>query len=439
MNITRICLSITMIVVLFSASACGLIPPSGGAAGKVLQSQAKRISDPQVSPSDLQELVKGNNTFALNFYQRVRSEAGNIFFSPYSLSTALAMTYAGARGTTAEQMAQVLQFSLPQDQLHPAFNALDLQLGNEQQNAAGDDKAQPFQLDIANQLWGQKEYSFLPEYLDLLQQNYGAGLRLMDFVKDAEPSRLQINEWVSQKTHDKIKELIPAGGIIPATRLVLTNAIYFKADWSFPFDKDSTHDAPFTLLDGTQVNVSMMSFLRPQTLSVIDGQGFKAVELPYVGDSVSMWVLLPAAGSFADFEASLSEQKLAGILEQSQPVSVQVVLPKFEFTKEFSLNQQLTDMGMPDAFCSGLADFSGMDGKGGLCIDQVYHKAFVAVDEKGTEAAAASAVVMLESSLPMPELEIVVDHPFIFLIRHKTSGSILFMGRVLDPRPASGS
>ena len=216
----------------------------------------------------------------------------------------------------------------------------------------------------------------------------------MDFSTSPEPARKQINGWVSQKTHDKIKDLIPPGGVTATTRLVLTNAIYFKADWTFPFEKSKTREAPFTLLDGTQVNVPMMSFEDPHSLGYVQGDGFQAVELPYVGDTVSMVILVPEAGSMADLEASLSEQKLRELIDQSQPVSMQVVLPKFEFTRNFELDQVLSEMGMPDAFCLGKADFSGMDGKDDLCIDQVYHKAFVAVDEKGTEAAAASAVVM---------------------------------------------
>jgi serpin B len=350
------------------------------------------------------------------------------------------MTYAGARGKTAEQMSHVLQFSLPQDRLHPAFNELDLQLNNEQKNGPGEGDSRAFQLDIANQLWGQKDLSFLSEYLDLLQLNYGAGMRLMDFVKNPEPSRLQINDWVSQKTHEKIKDLIPPGGIITDTRLVLTNAIYFKADWTFPFEKNNTQDAPFTLLDGAQVNVPIMSFNDPKTLSYVEGQGIKAVELPYVGDTVSMWILVPDQGTFAEFEASLSEKKLGDLIAHSQPASLQVVLPKFEFTKEFQLSKVLTAMGVPDAFCGRNADFSGMGGVDDLlCIGEVYHKAFVAVDEKGTEAAAASAVVVMTESLPIQPQILTVDRPFIFLIRHKTSCSILFMGRVLDPRPDSGS
>jgi len=439
MNGSKICFSIFISSLLLVMSACGAIPSLGGSAGEVVQSRAQRINDPQVAPVDLKELVASNNTFALDFYQDVRASSGNLFFSPYSLSSALAMTYAGARGITADQMAQVLHFSLPQDRLHPAFNSLDLQLGNEQKNRIGEGASQPFQLDIANQLWGQQDFPFLPPYIDLLQQNYGAGLRLMDFIKSSEPSRKEINDWVSQKTHEKIQDLIPAGGINEFTRLVLTNAIYFKADWTFPFEKNNTHDVPFTLLDGSQVNVPMMSFEDPNTLSYVEGLGVKAVELPYVGDTVSMWILVPDQGAFADFEASLNEQKLEDLLAHNQPVNLQVVLPKFEFTKEYQLSEVLSEMGMPDAFSESKADFSGMSEKYHLWIDQVFHKAFVAVDEKGTEAAAASAVVMRTESMPMQPKILTVDRPFIFLIRHKTSGSILFMGRVLDPRPDSGS
>lgn len=397
---------------------------------KVLQSQVQRDLSPQVSSADLDILVQGNNAFAFSFYQQVSAEDGNLFYSPLSLSLALAMTYTGARGETASQMAQTLQFLLPQARLHPAFNHLELQLNT--QPETGKDDPQPFQLSIANSLWGERTYSFLPDFLDLIALNYGAGLRLMDFAGAPEASRQVINQWVYQETHEKIKDLIPSNAISSDTRLVLANAIYFKADWIHRFNPALTREMLFTLLDGGHVSVSMMHTDRPAKLNFMAGEGFQAVELPYEGEGVTMLVLIPDQGRFSEFEASLSAEKISNIQASLQEGSVSLIFPQFSFEKEFSLAETLTQMGMPDAFCSGSPDFSGLDGSKSLCISQVFHKAFVAVDEQGTEAAAASAVVMVESAFT-PELLLIVDRPFVFIIHDKITGSILFVGRLLNP------
>ncbi len=325
--------------------------------------------------------------------------------------------------------------SLLQENLHPAFNALDQQINQDSKSTSSSADHQPFQLDAANSIWGQNEYPFLPEYLDLLAQHYGAGLRLTDFVKDAESARQKINRWVSEKTQDKIKDLIPKGGVNEDTRLVLANAIYFKADWLFPFEKDGTADRTFHLLDGTQIDVPTMSFDRAKTLAYLAGEGFQAVELPYQGEQVSMLIMVPDEGGLEDFEAGLDGKKIDQILASAQPTLLNLYLPKFEFTVDYQLSDLLVEMGMPDAFCTGSPDFSGMDGEGNLCIDKVFHKAFVAVDEKGTEAAAASAVVMMEMSAVVDQAVVLnVDRPFLFQILHKPTGTVLFMGRVVDPR-----
>lgn len=417
-------------ILLGSCSSGGSL---SGSQSKVLQSNVQRIQNPQVPQADLDLLVKGNSAFGFDFFQQIRVEQSNQFFSPLSLSTALAMTYGGARGSTAEQMARVMHFDLPQEQFHPAFNALDLQL---HQGSQDKKNSRPFQLDVANSIWGQKEYPFKPEFLDLLAQNYGAGLRLADFIQDAEGARQEINNWVSEKTRERIQDLIPQGGVDDSTRLVLANAIYFKADWLYPFEANNTAERPFFLLDGSQAQVKTMSFDQPESLSYLQGDRFQAVELPYAGEEVSMWVLVPDSGELAAFESGFDLAQMERILSESQETELQLLLPKFEYTVTYELSDLLAGMGMPDAFCAGTPDFSGMDGTGNLCIDKIFHKAFVAVDEKGTEAAAASAVVMKELSMRIDEHIVVsVDRPFLFLIRHKPSGAILFIGRVLDPRP----
>jgi serpin B len=393
------------------------------AQAQIVQSKVGRETAPDVGPADLGELAAGNSAFAFDLYQALRGTEGNLFYSPYSISAALAMTYAGARGETERQMAETLYFTLPQDRLHPAFNALDLDLTSGDQDE--------FKLHIANALWGQTGYAFLAKFLDTLAKNYGAGLRLLDFEREPEPSRQVINEWISDQTEDRIKDLIPPGGITRDTRLVLANAIYFDADWMYPFDKERTRDGAFHTLDGRQVTVPMMALSDPTTLSYAQGQGYQAVELPYKGEKMSMVILLPDAGQFEAFEAALDAGRVAAISSELEPKQVALVMPKFSYESEFGLAGTLATMGMPDAFSA--ADFSGMDGTRDLFIGNVFHKAFVAVDEAGTEAAAATAVVMKLTAMPSVDVQLTVDRPFVFMIRDVESGAILFVGRVVNP------
>jgi serpin B len=405
----------------------GVIPVSD-----LVQSKKERLINPAVPASDLAALENGNRAFALDFYQAVRDQDGNLFYSPYSISLALAMTYAGARGTTESQMGETLHFTLPQDRLHAAINALDQELAS-RADASSDHEGDPFQLNIANSIWAQQDYTFLPQYLDLLAQNYGAGLRLVDFAGAAESARQTINDWVNQQTQGKIKDLIPQGAIDQMTRLVLANAIYFKASWLHPFEENLTQDGDFHLLDGGHVRVPMMAASSSTHLPYVQGQGYQAVELPYVGQDVSMLILVPDAGTFQQFEAALDPAKLQDILTGLKPQQVAFKMPKFKFETSYGLSNTLAGMGMPDAFNPGQADFSGMDGGRNLYITKVLHKAYVAVDENGTEAAAATAVIVGLTAMQPSPVELTVDRPFIFLIQDKPTGTILFMGRILNP------
>jgi serpin B len=387
------------------------------------------VTSPDVSFGDQALLVEGNTAFAFSLYQRLEGEDGNLFYSPYSISLALAMTYAGARGETAEQMADTLRFMLEQDRLHPAFNWLDAELATRGEGAQGKD-GEGFRLNIVNAIWGQKGYGFLPAFLDVLAENYGAGLRTLDFINEAERSCLAINDWVSDQTEGRIKDLIPKGAIDEWTRLVLTNAIYFNAAWKYFFEKRMTANGPFHLLDGRQVAVPMMK--QTESFGYTEGEGCQAIELPYDGDELSMLVLLPAQGNLEAFEAGLQAQQVSDVITDLTTTRVALTMPKFEFESEFSLNDALSSMGMPDAF-SGGADFSGMTGNQELFISDVIHKAFVAVDDAGTEAAAATGVVMPTSMPAEPKVEVTLDHPFIFLIRDIETGTILFVGRVTNP------
>ena len=398
-------------------------------AGEVLKSDKERITSPDVSASEQALLVEGNSAFAFELYQALKGEGGNLFYSPYSISLALAMTYAGARGETAEQMATTLRFMLEQERLHPAFNWLDAELASRGEGAKGKD-GEGFRLNIVNAIWGQKDYDFLPTFLDVLAENYGAGLRILDFITETEKSRLAINQWVSDQTEGRIEDLIPQGAIDALTRLVLTNAIYFNAAWEYPFNEKVTADSPFYLLDGGQVIVPMMK--QTESFGYTEGEGYQAVELQYDGGELSMVILVPGAGEFGAFEEGLRAQQVFDIISELQLTEVALTMPRFEFDSEFSLKDTLADMGMPIAF-SGAADFSGMTGNRELAISDVVHKAFVAVDEAGTEAAAATAVIVGLTAIPEPSVEVTVDRPFIFLIRDIETGAILFVGRVLNP------
>ncbi len=420
----------TLIAVLSLLLVLPLVACAQPAAAGVVKSDKPRITSPDISPADEALLFEGNSSFAFDLYQALREKDGNLFYSPHSISLALAMTYAGARGETAQQMTDTLHFNLSQDNLHPAFNNLDIELGKQGQSAQGKDD-EGFRLNIVNAIWGQKDYSFLPAFLDVLAENYGAGLRTIDFVKETEKSRVTINDWVSDQTEGRIEDLIPQGAIDVLTRLVLTNAIYFNAAWQYPFNEDMTEDGSFYLLDGRQVTVPMMK--QTESFGYTEGEGFQAVELRYDGGELSMVILLPEAGQFESFEESLQAQRVGDIIKGIQHTRATLTMPQFEFDSDFSLKDTLAGMGMPVAFTEN-ADFSGMTGKRELLISDVIHKAFVSVDEAGTEAAAATAVIVGLTSAPIdPPMEVTIDRPFIFLIRDIDTGAILFVGRVLNP------
>jgi serpin B len=392
-----------------------------------VRSELSRDMAPNVSSSDLAAAVAGNTAFAADLYKQVRDEPGNLFMSPHSISTALAMTFAGANGTTATQMAQVLHFTLPPEQLHPAFNKLDLELASRAASANG--KTIPFRLTTANAIFGQTGWEFMRPFLDTLAVSYGAGLRVLDFAADPEAQRLLINDWVEAKTNARIKDLLPAGSITELTRLVLTNAIYFSAAWDEPFKASETADRPFMIASGQTISVPTLHQNHERGYG--EGAGYRVAELPYDGNQLSMVVVVP--DDLAAFEASLSAEKLGEIMSSVSTHALDLTLPKFKFEAPLGLKKTLMSLGMVDAFTSDVADFSGIDGTRRLAITDVLHKGFVAIDENGTEAAAATAVIIGTTSVPQPAT-LVVDRPFVFFIRDLPTGAILFIGRVVDPR-----
>ena len=392
-----------------------------------VRSDLDRDLDPDITVAQLATVVDGNTTFAADLYRAVHGKPGNLFMSPHSISTALAMTYAGANSSTKAQMAATLHFEVGDAELHAGFNKLDLELARRGDNASGE--TIPFRLTTANALFGQQDAFFQQPFLDTLARNYGAGMRVLDFGADPEAARSTINGWVRNKTNDKIEELFPEGTIQDSTRLVLANAIYFTAAWHEPFETSATSDRTFTLVGGERISVPTMSSSKERNYAV--GEGWRAAGLPYDGGQLEMVVVVP--DSFADFEAALDGAKLAEISGALENRALDLTFPKFKFATPLSLKQTLFDLGMTDAFTDGAADFSGIDGTRSLVITDVVHQGFVAVDEKGTEAAAATGVVIGPTSVP-ERAQLDVDRPFVFYIVDRPTGAILFLGRVLDPR-----
>lgn len=388
--------------------------------------------EPTVDDERLAQLAADNVAFALDLHDKIAaSDGGNQFFSPYSISVALAMTFAGARGDTREEMRETLRYTLGED-VHPAFDDLRAVLESRKTTTdpVDEEEVDAFQLAVANALWGREEFPFAEAFLATLEEQYGAGLRRADFAGDAGGERERINSWVADATEERIEDLLPPGSITPQTVMVLTNAIYFLASWRDQFDPADTEDGTFTALDGSESTVPFMSQeLRTNHASL---PGAEAVELPYVGEAVSMVLILPEEGEFEAFERDLDADTLFGIFDELSDARGTVAMPKFEIDTELQLSDTLRGMGMPTAFSSD-ANFAGMvegDG-GGPWIDEVYHDAFVTVDEDGTEAAAATAVVM-EESAPPEWGEVRLDRPFLFCIRDRPTDAVLFLGRVTD-------
>ena len=384
---------------------------------------------PAAPPDDVSEVVAGNTQFALDLYQQLAGGSQeNLFMSPYSVSTALGMTYAGARGDTATQMAQTLNITLPSDRFHPAMGVIIDQIN--------DPARDTYTLKSVNRLWGQEGYPFLPEFLGTLDAHYGAGLGELDFRTQPGDSRDTINDWVAAQTNDKIQDLLPPGSVTVDTRLVLTNAIYFLADWEQPFDRELTVDAPFHVTPQESLTIPMMRQESYFNYGEVDG--VQVLELPYLDGELSFIALLPEqTDGLAALEAGLTADSLDAYMSSLSPTNMDVSLPKFEMTSKFSLCTTLSDLGMTDAFNPYAADFSGINGGYDLFITEVAHKAFIQMDEEGTEAAAATGVVGGVTSIPPPPVEFLADHPFCFFIRDNLTESILFLGRVIEPEASS--
>jgi serpin B len=377
-------------------------------------------------------VVAGNTRFACELYARLRGEPGNLFFSPYSISTALAMTAAAARGETAHEMSATLH--LPDD---PAAVGAGFRALIDRVNGKGETPPRADELVTANALWLQQGQPFLPAFLDAARRDYSAEPHEVDFRSDTEGARRTINAWVERQTRDKIRDLIGPRTLNADTSLVLTNAIYFKGAWREPFPVAATDkDGTFTMADGRKTTVPMMAVTR--SFGYHDGGAFRMVELPYAGGDRSMVVVLPTKpDGLPALEATLTAEALDGWLKKLAPRRVAMHLPRFRVEESFGLGETLQTMGMRLAFDRNRADFSGLTGKPDHFISAVVHKAFVDVNEAGTEAAAATAVAMMmaRAGPVAPPVEFRADHPFLLLIRDRPTGSVLFLGRLAEPKP----
>jgi serpin B len=401
----------------------------GQAPGKFVSSSLPRDTSPSVSSAKVQELAASNREFAFALYAEISDGTDNLFVSPHSISVALAMAYAGAESSSETEIANALHFDLPEPQLHPAFNQLDLDLADRSElpaNQSGDG----FTLNIVNAMFGQTGYPFLDPFLDTLAVNYGAGMYQLDFEAEADRSRMLINDWVEDQTNNRIQDLLPAGTIDALTRLVLVNAIDFKASWLHPFDEQDTTTETFSLLDESTVSVPTMHGVLETTYGA--GDGYAAVELPYIGGKLAMTVIVPEQGRFEEIEDGMNRDFFDAAIDDMHRYEVTLSLPKYSFSSNLNLVSPLESLGMVAPFSAEQADFTGMSNSGDLYISAIQHQAFVDVSEQGTEAAAATAAVISATSAPQ-QVELAVDRPFLFAIRDLPTGEVLFMGRVTDP------
>jgi serpin B len=416
---TLVCLAIAALL----STACR---PARG--DQLMQADVPRVESPDVSDAQVAQLVAGNQAFAFDLYHALAAgEEGNLIYSPYSISLAFSMLYAGARGEAEAEMARVFHF-MPQETQHPALNVVDQRLQSLEKARQSEAGGASFQLNLANAVWGQRGYPFGEPYLETLAAQYGAGLRAVDFQGAPEKAREAINAWVAKETGERIKEIASPGSVSANTRLILANAIYFKAGWDYPFQESATADGAFTLLDGNQVIVPLMH--QETRLAYVEGEGYQAVQLPYSGQVVDMWVILPAEGRFEEVQGQLGVDWIEAVRRDAGARRVILTLPRFGFETSLELHDLFREMGMAHVFCPAL-DFEGMAEGGDLCVDTALHRATITVDEEGTEAAAATMVeVPVEK---VQDVEMAVDRPFIFAIVTRERGAILFVGRVLNP------
>ncbi len=414
---------------------CGGSGNTGGG-GTTVTSTVQRDTSPDVAASDESSLVGGNTNFAFALYQGLSAggsgKTGNLFYSPYSVSLALAMAHAGANGTTASQMATALDFPALGARLDPAFDKLDLAIETPPKNATGDDGA-PFALTLADSLWGDAHVTFGQTFVNTLAADYRASLRTVDFVHESSQAEDAINAWVASKTNDKIDPLLGPATVDASTELVIVNAVYFNAGWQVQFEKSATQTGTFTRADGSAVQAPMM-FSGEVASSYVKGSNYQAVDLPYSGGTTSMVVVLPDTGAYDAVEKGLTGAFYGEVTQGLAYAEGTLTMPRFKIHGgSVDLSPELKSLGMSDAFDPSKADFTKMIPAGGAYISFVIHQAFVDVDESGTEAAAATAVGITGSAAPVNPFSVVLNRPYFFFIRDVTTHTVLFVGREGDP------
>jgi len=390
--------------------------------GTNAKSEVPLLNDSSASVSPVKATVDASNRFAFELYRRYSSGSWNILFSPYSVSTALSMVYEGAGGETADEMETVFHFIEDPSKRRPAVAMIHKAINGEDRD---------YELNTANALWMQENYSILQDYVDTVVNFYGGEANSLDFSGAPEESRIVINEWVEERTNDRIKDLLPRNSINPEVVLVLTNAIYFKGDWLIEFDVKSTKKEEFHVSPTESVEADTMSLLG-ERFNYTETGDMQVLELPYTGKDISMIILLPKENNLSDIESTLSCDELGELIDGLKETAVNVYLPKFTFETKYFMKEDLIEMGMPTAFTPS-ANFTGITEVEMLFIDVVIHQAFIEVNEEGTEAAAATGVVMKRSAATSPSEVFHADHPFIFIIQDRVTGAILFMGRVMAP------
>lgn len=402
--------------------------------GDIAQSEKPRDEQPQIATADLQTQVLNNTAFAFDLFNTVKTDESldnkNLVFSPFSISLTLAMLSAGAANNTLTQINDALHFNNQQATLHSAFNLIDLHYKSLNGDfTRSDNTIGSITLNISNLLWGQKDFSIEMPFLDTLAINYGAGVNLVDFTTDHEAARLQINDWVSQQTNNKINDAMPSGSVDALTRLVLTNTVYFNGEWLYPFPDQNTQNRDFSLLDNTSVSTAFMA--QTASFNYIEQTDAIAVELDYISSQLSMLVIMPNAGTYFNYESQLSPTSLNEVINGLQNTRIDLKFPKFDFDTSIPLAVGLKTLGMTDAFDPALSDFSKINPQAtDLHVQSAVHKAFIIVDEKGTEAGAFTGIGTGITSVPPTVL---IDQPFMFFIRDSETGSLLFFGRVLNP------
>lgn len=386
-----------------------------------------QLNDSGATLKKVQSLVNGQNTFAFNLYGKIADDPQNleknVFFSPYSIATALSMVYEGARGVTADEMQNMLYLPVDANERLSATARIYNQLNKSDKQ---------YILNTANALWTQKDYLFLDSYLSTVKNYYGGSATNVDFVRNGSDAVRQINSWAAQNTNNRIPQVLDEKMDTSALRLVLTNAIYFKGKWEKEFKKEATYPQAFYKNNGSEIQAPFMH--KQEKLKYADTNDYEILEIPYEGKELSMIILLPKKDAPQEKKQAISQSDANELIEGMYSTTVNVSLPKFTFRTHYDLGKTLEQLGMILAF-SDVADFSGMDGKKDLAVSFVLHDTFVEVNEEGTEAAAVTTIGIVATSVGPPRdvVDFVADHPFIFIIRDNTTGAFLFMGKVNDP------